>query len=382
MRIVHLCLSNFYIDGYAYQENIIPRINHEDGHIVRIIASTETFSNNVDYGYVKSGEYLTEYGVPIKRIDYCRIINSFVTHKFRKYKELSDELEKFRPDVIMVHGLSFYSIKDVVKYKKKNKDVKVYADTHSAFYNSGTNWISLHVLHRLFYRKLIKRSIPHIDKVFYIGEAEKDFAIKNYRISESKMEFLPLGGFVFSDEKYNSIREEIRNHLGVSETTRVYMHAGKLDRMKKTEDLIAAFSSINDPNSRLIIIGSIPEDREAVLLPLIKADERINYLGWVCGDDLQKYLCACDLYCQPYDTSSIFQNAICCRCAVMTFPHDYYTKAYDFGNIVWEKGVNDMMKAFEDIMYGRLDLVSLKEKSKEFAEKYLDYRKIASRLYR
>ena len=42
MRILHLCLSCFYIDGYNYQENILPRINHEDGHDVRILASTET----------------------------------------------------------------------------------------------------------------------------------------------------------------------------------------------------------------------------------------------------------------------------------------------------------------------------------------------------
>lgn len=39
MKILHLCLACFYIDGYTYQENILPRINREDGHDVRILAS-------------------------------------------------------------------------------------------------------------------------------------------------------------------------------------------------------------------------------------------------------------------------------------------------------------------------------------------------------
>ena len=67
MRILHLCLACFYIDGYNYQENILPRINHEDGHDVRILASTETYVDNLHLGYVEPREYVTEYGVPIRK---------------------------------------------------------------------------------------------------------------------------------------------------------------------------------------------------------------------------------------------------------------------------------------------------------------------------
>ena len=83
MKILHLCLACFYIDNYTYQENILPRINHEDGHDVRILASTETYVDNAHLGYVEPAEYVTEYGVPIKRLPYVKAGNGFVTHKFR-----------------------------------------------------------------------------------------------------------------------------------------------------------------------------------------------------------------------------------------------------------------------------------------------------------
>ena len=95
MRILHLCLSCFYIDGYNYQENILPRINHEDGHDVRILASTETYVDNLHLGYVEPQEYVTEYGVPIKRLPYVKVGTSFTTIKLRKYPHVYEEIAAF-----------------------------------------------------------------------------------------------------------------------------------------------------------------------------------------------------------------------------------------------------------------------------------------------
>jgi len=43
MKILHLKLSNFFIDGVSYQENMLPRQNFKYGHDVKIIASAETY---------------------------------------------------------------------------------------------------------------------------------------------------------------------------------------------------------------------------------------------------------------------------------------------------------------------------------------------------
>lgn len=382
MKILHLCLANFYIDNYTYQENMLPRMNCEDGHDVRILASTETYVDNVHYGYVEPSEYVTEYGVPIKRLPYVKVGNSFVTHKFRAYPHLYEEIAAFAPDVIFCHELQFWSIQDVIRYKKEHPAVKLYADTHAAAYNSGTNWLSLHILHRVFYRSLVRKALPYLEKYFYIGESEREFAMKHYGVPESLMEFYPLGGTLLSDEEYAAMRAKRRAELGLSENDRLYIHSGKLNALKRTEELLRAFSTVDDPHAVLAVIGSIPEDRKNDLLPLIEADQRIRYLGWKTGDELQEYLCAADLYCQPGSVSATMQNAICRNTPVMSYPHLPYTARLDYGQFFWVKTQADMEHVFAQVKADPALLVPMTANSRRCAEELLDYRKLAARLYK
>ena len=46
MRILHLCLANFYIDNYSYQENMLPKYHKMMGHYVSVIASKVSFDEN------------------------------------------------------------------------------------------------------------------------------------------------------------------------------------------------------------------------------------------------------------------------------------------------------------------------------------------------
>ena len=179
MKIMHCCLANFYIDNYGYQENILPQINKKDGHSVLIVASTETYLENNKKGYVKPLRYKTPDGIPVVRLPYVNVFTKPLASKIRKYKGLYKEIENFKPDVIMIHDLCFFSIREIIKYKKKNPNVRLFADTHTAGHNSGRNWLSLNILHRIFYKHLILKAIPYIEKYFYIGRPEKEFNLKN-----------------------------------------------------------------------------------------------------------------------------------------------------------------------------------------------------------
>ncbi len=382
MKILHLCLAQFYIDGYSYQENILPKINKMDGHQVRIIASTETFIDNLNLGYVSPQKYVTEYGVDIERIPYKKVINAFVTHKLRIYPGLYNRICRFSPDVILCHELCFGSVGAVIKYKKENPRVKLYADTHAASYNSGQNWLSLYVLHRGYYRHFVRRALPFLEKYFYIGEAERVFSVDNYGVPDKIMEYYPLGGILISKEEYSFHRYEKRNELGVRDNDILLVHAGKLEEKKRTIELIRAFSAVENKNAKLVIIGSIPDGKEAIFREMINKDNRINYLGWKSGEELQEYLCACDMYCQPGTVSVIMQNAICNRCAVMAYPHNTYVARLDWGNFLWVKTETDMEKVFKRIKDKPEEIERLKTNSYKCAENLLDYHKLASRLYK
>ena len=382
MRILHLCLANYYIDGYNYQENVLTRINKEDGHDVRIIASTETFQDNVRLGYVEPSEYLTEFGVPIKRIPYVKIGNHFSTVKIRKYVGLYEEIVKFAPDVILSHDIVFLSIFDVIRYKKEHPEVKFYADTHTGIYNSGRNWLSLHVLHRCFYRYLIHKTLPYLEKYFYISAGERDFAIEHYGIPEDMLEFYPLGGDLPTEEEYRQRRTNRRAELGIQEDELLLLHSGKLDALKRTEELLKAFAAVPEMKAKLAIIGSIPDDMKPLLEPLMDADDRVVYLGWKSASELLEYLCACDLYCQPGSVSATLQNAVCCGSPIMSYPHPAYTGELNYGNILWAETQEDMAERFRELAAGKVDLEQLRSNSRRCAREVLDYKMIAARLYR
>ena len=44
MKIVHVCLACFYVEGMGYQENILPKEHSEAGHSVTVITSDFAFN--------------------------------------------------------------------------------------------------------------------------------------------------------------------------------------------------------------------------------------------------------------------------------------------------------------------------------------------------
>lgn len=382
MKILHLCLACFYIDGYNYQENVLPRINKEDGHDVRIIASTETFVDHQHLGYVEPSEYITEYGVPIKRLPYVKVGTQLTTVKFRKYPHLYEEIAAFAPDVILAHDIAFWSVLDVIRYKKDYPEVKFYADTHTDEKNSGRNWLSMRVLHEGLYRYLHKQALPYLEKFFYVTAERKTFAVRHYNMPESITEFYPLGGTILPEEEYSEKRRVYRERLNVTEKDTVFVHSGKMDALKRTEELIRAFLKIKDSRAKLVIIGSMTDERKHVLMPLIEQDFRIVFLGWQPSEELLNYLCACDMYLQPGSQSATLENALCSACAVMSYPHEAYTSEYGKSGILWCETQEDMEKIFQDVAEKKVDLALLGEQAFHFAEEVLDYKKLASRLYR
>ena len=128
------------------------------------------------------------------------------------------------------------------------------------------------------------------------------------------MEFYPLGGNIFPPEEYAEKRERRRVELGLAPDELLLVHSGKLDALKRTEELLRAFAAVPELKAKLAVIGSIPDDRKELLTSLMEQDSRVQFLGWKSGAELQEYLCACDLYCQPGSLSATMQNASATIC--------------------------------------------------------------------
>lgn len=381
MRIAHIGLTCSFTEHMTYQDNQLSHQNALDGHDVLVVSNASKYVDGklVDTGY----EALRlEDGVRLIRLPYRKVLCRIVAEKLRAVKGLYNILDDFKPDVILCHGLAYWSVLDVIRYKKNHPEVKLYADTHTSVYNSGRNWVSLNIQHRLLYRFLTQRALPHLEKYFYVGAIEREFSKENYGVPLEKMEYFPLGGNPPEENEYMEKRAKRRKELGLAENELLLLHSGKLDALKRTAELLKAFAAVPELKAKLAIIGAIPESEKQTLLPLMEADPRVIYLGWKQAPELLEYLCASDLYCQPGSVSATLQNAVCCGCPVMTYPHLPYTEDLDFGNLLWVKTQEDMEAVFRDLAAKRTNLETLREGSRRCARELLDYKSLAARLYR
>lgn len=345
MKIVHLELAGFFTENTGYQTNMLVECNLRDGHETTVISTNYHWEESVIVQIPAEEQRLTN-GLLLIRLPYANPNPIFERQKLRRVIGLYRTLERLAPDVILCHCTQFWSILDVIRYKQTHPQVKFYADTHTAAYNSGTNWLSLHILHRLYYRWLVQKALPHLEKYLYIGESEREFAVENYGVPDTMMEFYPLGGTIFSDREYAEKRQLRRAELGLEPGDLLFIHSGKMDALKRTQELLRAFSAVPNPRFYMVVMGAIAKEQKESIEALLAADSRIMWLGWKSGSELQEYLCACDVYCQPGSVSATMQNAVCCNCAIMAYPHVPYTKNLDFGNILWIKTQEDIEKVF------------------------------------
>ena len=373
-------LSCFYIDNANYQENVIPRENKKDGHEVRIIASTEVFINNLTLGYTNPGSYINEDGIPVVRLPYTNFFSIHLSKKIRAYPNLVSSIADFSPDLIMFHGAAAYALIDVAKYIKRNPHVRFIVDSHEDFQNSGTNFISIHILHKIFYRRIIQHCLSYIEKVLYITYETKIFLRKVYGIPETKLQFFPLGGNIPESETREIIRKKIRSEIKVNDDQILVIHSGKLDEKKRTLEIVQAFRQVTSQNLKLIIIGSMENKVSEATIPLIDTDSRIHYLGWLSSELLQDYLCAGDLYVQLGGQSATMQNALCSGCAAALYPYESHKFLLN-DSVFYIENMNDLALTLRDISLDRSVLENKRKKSFDLAKNILDYEKIASLIY-
>lgn len=381
MKILHCCLSCFYIDNYNYQENALPRQNKLDGHEVMILASTETIINNKKLGYINPSCYVNEDGIKVVRIPYSTFLPHSVMKKLRIYKDSLGVINEYKPDVILFHGAAAYELMRVAEYKKYHPNVKLYVDSHEDFNNSARSFLSKQVLHRLLYKRCIKRVLNYIEKVLCVSMEAFEFMRDFYGIPSEKLEFYPLGGTVIEGNEKVNRKMKIRNELNLRDTDMLFVHSGKMNKAKQTIEILKAFKRVSSDRLRLVLLGSISEDINEELMLLINNDNRVNFLGWKNAEELKNYLCAADMYLQPGSQSATLQNAICCGCPVMIYLHKSYEPFFK-GNGFLVETIEDMTKIFETVDNNPEILRKMGEASYMVAYELLDYRKLAARLYK
>ena len=120
-----------------YQENLLVDQTLADGHQVTYFSNPERFENGVIRETGEEDSYLQN-GLHLVRFPYVGF--SPIKKKIRLFRGVKKEIEKLNPDIIFCHNTQYFPILDAASFKRKNPNVRLYADTHTAAYNSGKNW--------------------------------------------------------------------------------------------------------------------------------------------------------------------------------------------------------------------------------------------------
>jgi 1,2-diacylglycerol 3-alpha-glucosyltransferase len=314
MRIVHLCLSSFYIENFGYQENIIPKYNKIDGHDVSIIASRFSYNeSNGEPDLAEVGEYINKNGIKVTRINYKHKWLGKLNDKLKIYQGTYKLLEKEKPDLIFSHGIQFLDLMEVVRYIKDNPKCRLVADNHAAYINSGTNLLSREILHKKIYKWVIQKSLSKINKLFVLAPGCRDFVMDMYNVPEEKMEYLYLGADTAKIDFLNqdSIKAKIRKNLKICDDDFVLITGGKLGKGKNIELLLKSVKEIPDEKLKLIIFGVFSDEISQEMLNLIELDDRVTYIGWLNSEDVYDYYLASDAAVFPGTKSALWEQAIC-----------------------------------------------------------------------
>lgn len=308
MKITHLSFVSVFSDGYSYQENILPLYHKKLGHEVSVIASQQVYDENGELGFTAKTEYLNEYGIPVCRLKYKKPVKVYV--KMRRFFGLYEALEKADPDILFIHGCQFLDIDVVAEYLKKHPRVTVYVDNHADFSNSARNWLSLNILHKIFWKRCAHIILPFTTKFYGVLPARVDFLKDLYGIPGDKISLLLMGAEddLAESARRPKVRSRIRKKYDIADDDFLIVTGGKIDCFKRqTLLLMDAVNRLNDPGVRLILFGSIvPELSNGIRKRL---GGSIQYIGWIGSADAYEVFAAADLAVFPGRHSVFWEQA-------------------------------------------------------------------------
>lgn len=381
MKVVHIMLCGPVTDGWSYQDNLLTKYHRILGYEVTMITSQWVWGDNGTLVKFKETNYQNENDVKVIRLPIKK--KDDFSRKFKCFEGLKKALELEKPDILFIHGVSFCDVSIVVDYIRNHKIKKVYVDNHSDFSNSGTNWLSKNILHKLIWKYYAQMLSPYVTKFYGVLPARVDWLVDMYKLPKEKCELLVMGA---DDEKvaeaYNpEYRRIIRKKYGISEDDFLIITGGKIDPAKiQTLQLMEAVAQIDNSKVKLIVFGSVTPDLQKQVKDRC-VDNKIIYIGWIKSDDSYNYFAAADLVVFP-GRHSVFWEQVAGIGIPMLCKYWNGTTHVDLGGNVEflkEDSVSEIKEKIEKLIKNPEKLNQMKLIAEKKGMETFSYKKIAER---
>lgn len=316
MRIMHVCIGNYYADGYGYQENLLTKYNKLQGNDIVILTSTRNYDRDTGrIVYGEPSEYINEDGILVKRVAYSfRFLPNSVRRTLGRVRNFRKEIEAYQPNLVFAHNLNFLDMLSINRYKKKNPKTVWFVDNHGDYINSGKNWLSRYVLHGLLWKGVARRVSKNVDKFYGVLPIRCQFLNEVYGIPCDKIELLPMGAddndIIMASQKFN--RDDVRRKLEIPNDAFMLVTGGQIDRRKNIHVLIQAINELKNEQIYLVLFGNIKEDIKDEIEEKLLNNSNVLYVGWQAQQEIYGLFMAADLGVFPGTHSVLWEQACAC----------------------------------------------------------------------
>ena len=376
MKILHLCLANYYWEDMGYQENLLTRYHTRARHKVIIVTSEHIFKKercgDKDY-------YINDFGAEVHALK-----NKFSGALFglRLFSGLYSEIEKHAPEIIFVHGGQFLSLKDVIKYKKKHPEVRIYIDQHADYYNSPVNTFKSRVLAKYIYGHYMRKAVKYTEVFWGVTPWRCTYLNDVYGIPKDKIGLLIMGGDddIIDFENKDGIRRNIRQALELSDDDFVVVTGGKIDRAKNIHLLMQAVTELDNDKLKLIVFGRCNDEMKPQILSFAEHSS-IRYIDWLPAEKVYDYFLASDLAVFPGTHSVLWEQV--CACGIPGLYKDWegmrHVNVCGNSEFLYEDSAEEIKVKLETLLNDRskYEAMSLAAKSCEDDFKYSEIAKKA-----
>lgn len=308
MKILHIMIACFYVEGMEYQENVLPRKHKKNGFDVEIVTTQFSFDRN-GKKYLRNVEtYENKDGIRVNVLGYKRGGCLFYLLGLKRINGLYEKIKSYKPDIIFVHGCQFYDIKDVIRYKKKCNFVKIYVDNHTDFINTPVDTWKRKLYYKIVIGSFARWISNYAEKFWGVTPSRIEYIKSVYGVQSDNLDLLVMGG---DEDKFNYLkREECRKEICATckfdSDDFIIITGGKIDERKKIHLLIQIATQL-PLKCKILIFGNPNSEIEKYFQNL---PSNVFHLGWIDSDKAYKYFVASDLGVFPGTHSVLWEQAV------------------------------------------------------------------------
>jgi glycosyltransferase involved in cell wall biosynthesis len=255
--------------------------------------------------YAKGNPYQENMATALEKYD-ARVT---ITSGIGKFPILGAMRSYGKPDVLHFHWIHLYFFQNSF-WKSFACTLRFFLEILIAkMFGVKVVWtihnISNHEKRNTRYEKICNIIMINLcNKLFVHYKTGKEIVVKYYRINNKimkKLETIYHGNYIKNYE--NSVsRYESRNILNISEKDTLFLFFGMIRPYKGILQLVQAFKSFTNKESRLLIVGS-PKNETILqeILDIEKIDQRIRIIPqYISDDQIQLYMNASDAVILPF----------------------------------------------------------------------------------